>query len=287
MGDISGVPFDEEPPTNVIPRDVSPSPLATLASGVGTISPSPPFIPDPSTWRRHSPPGSIMGIIRAHSHRRLHVDPLLWTALQPRLLRVFLAAPATVPHPPHRPTCAYCHACGKVPTNILETVRSFRRNVGIPSDRGATQVECLLQYSVESSALMLLIDQTVASLTDASGDALFKAPNFCKLPIHVGGKKQCSVRQAILVQDLTMGTPLLAFTRESDRCDEFTRHIAQSAAWRRAKEKLVVTPTTIPGIHPHDVGVLLAMAQRAHRIWSRTEVPDRRGIYFTVNTSIL
>lgn len=282
MGDSSGVPVNEQPPANAPSRPISLLPLLLLTSDLSAI---PPFRSDPSKWRANSPSGSIMGIIRAHSHLRLHVDPLLWTPLQPALLKVSVSAPATVPTPPHRPTCAKCNACGKVPPDILKTVRAFQR--GNQTDRSATHLECLLRNSVENSALMLLIDRTVASLRTLSGAALFKAPNCYKLPISVGGKKQCSVRQAVLVQDLSFGTPLLAFTREYDRCDEFNRHIARSAAWRRAQGRLVVTPPTIPGINPHDVAVLLAMAQEAYRIWSKTDSQDQTGVLFTVDTSFL
>ena len=212
------------------------------------------------------PPGSLMSIIRTHPHLRLYVDPLLWTPRQPQLLKVSVSASETTPTLLHRPTCPQCNGCGKVPSTALNLLQSYPYRT--EKDRNLTR----------------LIRSTVGSLRTLSGAPLLKASKQHPLPLSFGGKRQCWVVQPHLVQDLALGTPLLAVTNESGRCDAFDDRFPRCAATRKAKARLMATRTMISDINPHDVAVLIAMAQEAQRVESKSKSQDRRGALFTVST---
>jgi hypothetical protein len=69
------------------------------------------------------------------------------------------------------------------------------------------------------------------------------------------GKRQCWVLQPLVVQDIPLGTSLLAFTHESGRCDVFDDRFPRCAGTIKAKARSVATITMISDINPHDVAV--------------------------------
>jgi hypothetical protein len=233
-------------------------------------------IPVPPTWRTHSPSGSLTSIIRAHPHVRLYVYPLLWTPRQPELLQVkvevMLDEIALNSTPAHRPTCPRCHRCGRVPSTALNLLQSH-------------------PYRTEKDRnLARLIRSTTGSLRTLSGATLFKISRQCALPLFFAGRRQCWIVQPLLVQDVSAGTPLLAFTHESGRCDAFDDRFPRTAATRKAKARLIETRTMVSEINPHDVAVLIAMAQEAQRVESKTKSNSKsqgqRAALFTASTRV-
>jgi hypothetical protein len=109
-----------------------------------------------STWRGHSPPGSLMSIIRTHPHLRLYVDPLLWTPHHIQLLKVSVLVSETTVTRPHRPTCSKCNRCGKVPSSVLNLLQSYPYRT--EKDRNLTR----------------LVQSTIKSFRTSSGTPLFK-----------------------------------------------------------------------------------------------------------------
>jgi hypothetical protein len=215
-----------------------------------------------SAWRAHSPPGSIMSIIRQHPSLRLYVDPLLWTPRHLQLLKASVLEAG--PSRPHRPSCPQCNGCGNVPSGVAGLLGSYPYRT--EKDRNLTR----------------LVRSTIESFRTLSGASLFKTSKQCHLPFSVGGKRQCWVVQALLARDRSSGTPLVAFTHESGRCDAFESFESRSrcAETAEAKARPVTTATPISDINPHDVAVLITMAQEAQRIQSRTQ--DQIGLPFTV-----
>lgn len=212
-----------------------------------------------TTWRAHSPPGSLMSMIRHHSSLRLYIDPLLWTPYHTQLLKVSVSEAR--PAQPHRPSCQQYNSCGTVLSSVMTLLRSYPYRT--EKDRNLTR----------------LIRSTVDSFCTSSGTALFKSSRQCQLPFSVGGKRQCWVMQPLLVRDISSGMPLVAFTHESARCDAL-----ESRRSRFAGAGDVVKATHNSDIHPHDVAVLIVMAQEAQRVQSRTQ--DHRGSSFTVSFQI-
>jgi hypothetical protein len=210
----------------------------------------------PSPWKTtHSPPGSLMSIIRTHPHVRLYVDPLLWTLHHLQLLKVLVEVSETTPTParPHRPTCSRCNRCGKVPSSVLDLLQAY-------------------PYRTEKDRnLMRLVRSTIKSFETPSGAALFNTST-CKqhrqLPFSFGGKRQCWVVPPLVVRDISSGAALIAFTHESDRCDAFENRFPGCAGIRKAKANLVTTTTDIDA---YNVAVLIAMAQEAQHVQSRSK----------------
>jgi len=222
----------------------------------------------PSTWRAHSPPGSLMSIIRTHPHLRLYVDPLLWTPRQSQFLKASVSVSETTPARPHRPTCPKCNSCGKVPSSVLNLLKSYPYRT--EKDRNLTR----------------LVRSAIESHRTSSGAPLFKTSKQHQLPFSFGGKRRCWVVQPLVVQDISSGTPLLAFTHESGRCDAFDDRFPRCAGTINAKARSVTTTTMISDINPHDVAVLIAMAQEAQRVQSKSKSQDQRAVPFTVSTCI-
>ena len=55
----------------------------------------------------------------------------------------------------------------------------------------------------------------------------------------------------------------------------------------KAEARSVATTTRILNIHPHDVAILIAMAQEAQRIQSESKSHDQRAVLFTVSLNSL
>jgi hypothetical protein len=207
-----------------------------------------------------------MSIIRTHPHLRLYVDPLLWTPRHPQLLKVSVTVSETTPTRPHRPTCPECNSCGKVPSSVLNLLQSYPYRT--EKDRNLTR----------------LVRSAIESLRTSSGAPLFKTSKQHQLPFSFGSKRQCWVVQPFVVQDISSGTPLVAFTHESGRCDAFDDRFPRCAGTIKAKARWVAVSTMISNINPHDVAVLIAMAQEAQRVQSKSKSQDQRAVLFTVST---
>ena len=94
----------------------------------------------------------------------------------------------------HRPTCPKCNSCGKVPLNILNLVQTY-------------------PYQAEKDRnLMRLVQSTIDSLRTSSQAPLFKSSRKQHLPFSFGGKRRCWAIQPVVVQDISSGTPLVAFS---------------------------------------------------------------------------
>ena len=224
-----------------------------------------------STWKAHSPLGSLMSIIRLHSHLPLYVDPLFWTPYHLELLKVSISLPSsdTTSTQLHRPTCPKCNSCGKVPLKVLNLVQTY-------------------PYQAEKDRnLMRLVQSTIDSLRTSSQAPFFKNSRKQYLPLSFGGKKRCWVIQPVVVQDITSGTPLVAFSHESSRCDQFNDRFPRCLKMIKAEARSVATTTRIWNIHPHDVAILIAMAQEAQRIQSGSKLQDQRAVLFTVSLNSL
>lgn len=219
----------------------------------------------PSTWRSHSPPGSLMSVIRTHPHLRLHVDPLFWTPRHLQLLKVSVSTSVaeTTPTRLHRPTCPKCNSCGRAPLGVLGLV--LHRPYPTEQDRNLTR----------------LVRSTIESLRTSSGASLFKTSRQHPLYLYFGGKRKCWVMQPLAVQDISSGAPLIAFTHVSGRCDVFDDYFLRCAKTIKAKAR---STTMISDIHPYDVAVLIAMGQKAQRIQSESKSQDQRAVHFTVST---
>jgi len=258
--DIDGVFVKEQPAKVPRTRLQSPQQVETISTSCPASSPQ-------STWRAHSPPGSLMSIIRMHPHLRLYVNPLLWTQRHPQLLQVSVSEtiPAR-PRRPHRPTCPTCNSCGEVQSSVLNLLKSYPYRT--EKDRNLTR----------------LIRSTVESLRNSSGAPLFKTSKQHQLPFSFGGKRRCWIVQPLVVQDIPSGTPLVAFTHESGRWDAFDDRFPKCAKAIKAKARSIMKTTMSSVVNPHDVAVLIAMAQEAQRIQSKSKSQDQITALFTVTT---
>ncbi|PSS25701.1 hypothetical protein M430DRAFT_33312 [Amorphotheca resinae ATCC 22711] len=220
-----------------------------------------------SRWGRPSPKGSLMGIIQEHLHLRLYVDPILWTPHHIELLNVSVM-PSTL-GPPHRPTCPRCSCCGRVITGILNLLR-------------------LYPYRTDHN-LARLIRTTIDSFNLSSGPPLFRVCKHHKLPFYFGGKKQCWVLLPLLVRDISSGVPLVAFTHETERSAVFEARYPRRDVTIQAR----ILAAVVSEINPHDVAILIAMAQDTQRAQPKppgqgpafftptliTPTPDREALY--------
>jgi hypothetical protein len=211
-----------------------------------------------SRWGRPSPKGSLMGIIQEHLHLRLYVDPILWTPHHIELLNVSVM-PSTL-GPPHRPTCPRCSCCGRVITGILNLLR-------------------LYPYRTDHN-LARLIRTTIDSFNLSSGPPLFRVCKHHKLPFYFGGKKQCWVLLPLLVRDISSGVPLVAFTHETERSAVFEARYPRRDVTIQAR----ILAAVVSEINPHDVAILIAMAQDTQR--AQPKPPGQGPAFFTVSTSI-